>query len=120
MVRNDDILVVKGSHFAIKFAERDSGKNLAKEFWEQLDGQTQRRFLVLFQRFCDTGRLSSPDQWRKVGDGVREFKRSGYRIFSFRDGNAWYLTSGFKKSTKKRQNEAIKQAMRIRDEHMAR
>lgn len=121
MVRNDDILVAEGSHFAIQFAERDSGKKLAKEFWEQLDGRTQTRFLVLFQRLCDTGRLSSPDQWRKVDDGVREFKRSGYRIFAFRAGDVWYLTNGFKKSKKKkRQSEAIRQAVRIKNECMAR
>jgi hypothetical protein len=120
MDSSGDRIVTAGALFSVRYAVRASGKRPAEEFLGSLDRKAQMRLFLLMQRLCDCGRITNKQQFRKLRDEIWEFKRGSHRLFAYREDSVWYLTNGFCKSTKKLQDAAIEQAIRIRSEQIAR
>jgi Phage derived protein Gp49-like (DUF891) len=109
----------RGIRFTVIYAIRTDESIPALDFFEGLDRQWQARFLTLYTRLGDTGRISNPEQFSKFGDDFWEFKAFRYRMpCYYREGKQVVITHGF---IKKKEGRAPEQentrANDIRAEH---
>jgi hypothetical protein len=117
---DDNWLVRSGTWGSIRYAVRDNGKALAKEFIDTLDDSQKRKLAVLFQRMADIGTIRNREQFRKVSGAIFEFKRHQLRIGCFQVERTWFLTHGFSKKTDDWLPSELQRANDIRSEHLAR
>jgi phage-related protein len=109
---NDD-LVCDGAWGSIRYAKLPDGSMPAKEYLESLDEKDLTRVIALMQRMADVGRICNTEQFRKLDDGIWEFKRGPVRILCFQRGNGWVLTHGYKKQSQRLPASELKRAKRI-------
>ena len=105
--------VQTGPARSITCALRPDGKSPAKDFLDNLDEKTRRRFTVSFQRMADEGHINNKEHFRKVQDRIWEFKRFQHRIGCFQDGQEWVLTHGFIKKGDKWPRTQVERAVLI-------
>lgn len=115
---DDKHVIAKGERCSVVFAVRANGSRPAEEFLRSLEKPFQMQLLAQIQRLCDSGRLRSPDQIRKLHDNIWEIKRGPVRLLMFQKGNVWFATHGFRKQTQKCPKRQMDLARTIRDEHL--
>jgi Phage derived protein Gp49-like (DUF891) len=118
----DTNLAYRGLHFSIVFAIRNDGTRPALEFFRDLDARWQARFLTLYTKLGDTGRIPNTEQFSKFGDEFWEFKAFRYRMPCYYGADKHVvITHGF---VKKKEGSAPRQeqdrAKSIKQEHDAR
>ena len=102
-----DNVAYRGVRFTVVYAIRNDESLPALAFFRGLDPQWQGRFLTLFTRLGDTGRISNPEQFSKFGEDFWEFKAFRYRMpCYYREGKLVVVTHGF---VKKKEGRAPKQ-----------
>jgi hypothetical protein len=100
----------RGGRFTIVYAIRGDESIPALDFFDGLDRQWQARFLTLYTRLGDTGRINNTDQFSKFGDDFWEFKAFRYRMpCYYREGRKVVITHGF---IKKKEGRAPEQEKR--------
>ncbi|OGL47888.1 MAG: hypothetical protein A2161_22770 [Candidatus Schekmanbacteria bacterium RBG_13_48_7] len=110
---------------AIGYATRKNGKREAQEFLEKLYQEGKKReyakFASLFKMMKDSGKISNPEDFKFLQDGIYEFREhhGPYRLYCFKDEGKIFLTHGCKKRFgKQRENEEIEKAKIIRHEDL--
>ena len=116
----DDLILAEGWWGSVQYAVRSSGKSEAKSWFEKQKPKVQSQFDHLFRRIAQTGLISNKELFRKLKDGIFEFKRGGNRIACFRVENTWFLTHRFPKASDKNLPKQISRARNIMHEHMER
>jgi Phage derived protein Gp49-like (DUF891) len=109
----------RGIRFTVVYAIRIDESIPALDFFDGLDRQWQARFLTLYTRLGDSGRISNPEQFSKFGDDFWEFKAFRYRMpCYYREGRQVVITHGFIKKKEGRAPEQEKtRASDIRREY---
>ena len=109
----------RGQQFTIVYAIRNDDSIPAQDFFEALDRQWQARFLTLYTRLGDTGRISNPEHFSKFGNDFWEFKAFRYRMPCYHcEGRLVVITHGFTKKKEGRAPEQeIDRAERIQNEY---
>ena len=87
-------------------------------FLEELPEKERMRFVTLFQRMADTGRIHNEEQFKKEQDKIYAFKRGQMRIGSFQIEERWLLTHGFIKKCSRWPKAELDRAERIMNEHL--
>lgn len=120
---SDDIVEYRHSNLCrIAYARRRNGSIPAKEFLDSLEKDAYNKFRALFDRMLEHGKIvNSQKFWKLRGNSeLWEFKSKPYRIFTFQDGNTWFLTHGFKKDSDDTPPQEIKRGVDIKNEHLSR
>ena len=121
MCRTDgELLIQAGPWGSVRYAVRDNGKVLAKEFIEALDDSQKRKLGTLFERMANFGLIRNRTQFKKVSGAIFEFKRHQLRVGCFQVGRTWLLTHGFCKKADDWLPSELQKANGIRNEHLAR
>lgn len=109
----------RGVRFTVVYAIRNDESIPALDFFDGLERQWQARFLTLYTRLGDSGRISNDQQFSKFGDDFWEFKAFRYRMpCYYREGRLVVITHGFIKKKEGRAPEQEKTRTRdIRREH---
>lgn len=88
-----------GTYGSVLFGRSQDGTHDAKDFWDKLTIQQKAAFLALFGMISNDRnlQLNNRQKFKLVEGKLYEFKSNTHqmRIFCFRDGSSWYLTSGF-------------------------
>ena len=112
------INVKSGSAFTIYALEED-GRCKVMKFIEALGDNDRERMAWYIDRTADFGLIQNTKQFKplKGEGGIFEFrmKRSGARIFCFRDDRAVILTNGYYKKTDPIDPLEKQRAQRLRD-----
>ena len=116
---DDQWLVANGTWGSIRYAVRENGKALAKEFIDALDDPQKRKLSALFEKMANFGIIRNRTKFKKVSGDIFEFKRHQIRIGCFRVERTWYLTHGFFKKTDRWLSSELQRANDIRSEHLA-
>jgi hypothetical protein len=109
----------------VRFAERANGKRPAQDFLQELKKKDRNSYLSML-RVLENFQNSGPEavtglyKMLKGHGGLFEFMIKRYRILAFRDGDAVFLTNGFKKTTYETPPGEIERAHKIRSEHLSR
>jgi hypothetical protein len=90
-------ILLNGTRASVEYAYRTDGSSESRD-WLESDPAMKRRFGVLFERLCSTGRIANETQFRRLLDPVWEFKRGDDRLLCFRVGSRFLLTHRIKKS----------------------
>lgn len=116
MVNN---VAYRGQQFTIVYAIRNDDSIPARNFFDNLDRQWQARFLTLYTRLGDTGRITNIEQFSKFGDDFWEFKAFRYRMpCYYREGRQLVITHGFiKKKEGRAPEQEIDRAEKIQSEY---
>ena len=108
----------RGVRLKVVFAIRDDESIPARNFFDGLDRQWQARFLTLYTRLGDTGRISNPEQFSKFGDDFWEFKAFQVRMICyFLPGRRVVVTHGFAKKKDAFDKREIRRAEAIKSEY---
>lgn len=113
-------IIAEGSHGTIEYGVCLNGAMPAREFVEGLDEGDRRKIAVLFERLAETGRIFNREQFKKIDDGIWEFKRGPVRVSCFQIGNRWILAHGFIKKQDRWPAGELERAKRIMTEHVQR
>jgi hypothetical protein len=99
----------RGICLTVVYAIRADDSIPALDFFDGLDRQWQARFLTLYTRLGDSGRISNLEQFSKFGEGFWEFKAFRYRMpCYYREGRQVVITHGFIKKKEGRAPEQEK------------
>ncbi len=107
----------EGSCKKVVFALRHDGGSPAAAFYDALSFSDQAKLLTLFERMGDHGRIANREKFKKIEDGLFEFKSFQIRMpCFFLAGGLVVITHGFRKKRDKIPRAEIDKARRIRDE----
>lgn len=119
-----DHLILEQGLINVAFLVDPAGRSPAKDFLEsdEVSPQDKTRLAYLFKKMATQGVLKNPEHFKKLEGRkeAHEFKAHQARVFAFRDGNCWFLTSGVVKKKDKHQPADIDRAERIWEEHRSR
>lgn len=94
-----DGCVFPGQYGQVRFARAADGSFMVKPVWDTESKQWQKAFMVRFVAITSepTLRLVNTEHFKQVEGDLYEFKHNGQqsRIFTFRDGQCWYLVDTF-------------------------
>lgn len=101
------------------------GRDHADKFIKDLNKNNQKGLRILkgcIRVVADQETCINESIFKLVGDGVYEFKKSGMRLYAFKDcleGHEHFIlcTNGGKKNTPKEQDRDIKKAESIKDRY---
>jgi len=108
----------KGSKFTIAFAQTGSGCP-AGEFFDALEDSDKAKLMALFRLLGDQGRISNPEKFGSLGDGLYEFKSFQIRMpfaYARHERRLVIISHGFIKKRDKAPKEEIERARRILEE----
>jgi len=116
-------LIINRARFVIAFAVAANGRCPAQEFLESHDpsDKDKRKLIRLFENMATNGEIRNDENFKKLEHRreVHEFKGHKARVFAFRQGNCWFLTSGVVKKKDAHRPADIDSAERIWEEHKA-
>jgi hypothetical protein len=93
-----DNIAYCGSKLTVEFAKLTNGPMPGLDFLVALEDRWQARLRALFERLGEFGRITNPEQFRKVRDGFWEFKCFQIHMLCyFRPGGHVVITHGFTK-----------------------
>jgi hypothetical protein len=72
-----------GAHFTIRCQELQNGACPVGEFLDGLPKSDRRKLDVLFEYLGEHGKITNPEKFKKVEDGIWEFKSFQIRILCF-------------------------------------
>jgi hypothetical protein len=89
----------RGPYGAVKYGRTGDGTEHAWEFWQnRMNSQARSAFGTLFRMITSSRSLQifNRQKFKQVEGDLYEFKSNAHqmRIFCFRRGDTWYLTSG--------------------------
>ena len=116
---NKSKLVYDGKVFKIEFFVTESGKVPAEEWLESLTEKQQAKFVALFMRFGDLGKIWNERKFKHLSgtDQIFEFKVDSGRVLSFFFyGKRLVLTHGFSKKSAKTPKKEIEMAEKFKQE----
>ncbi len=93
----------------------------AKQFFDNLGPQDQRKLMVLFQWLADQGRIFNREKFKKIEGtvGLFEFKSFQIRMPGFfTEESSFVITHGFWKQKDAFPRGQIETTYRIRGEHL--
>lgn len=116
-----DDLIKAGVRFEVRHAIRTNGAMEAKAWFDDPANEAAVvKFDHLFRKVCAGERIFNQQQFRKLRDGIFEFKRDANRLLCFQEGRCWRITHHYPKGSNKCPEKQIERAIRIREEHRAR
>jgi hypothetical protein len=119
-----DHLIIERGRYTIAFALDANGKCPARDFLESGEPTKEHkaRLATLFKKTAAVGPPTLEEHFKKLEGwkDVFEFKAHQARVFTFRDGDVWYLVSGVVKKKDKHKKTDIERSERIWAEHKAR
>ncbi len=119
-----DHLIIERGRYTIAFALDAAGRCPAKDFLESDEPTKEHkaRLATLFRNTAEVGPSQRDVHFKKLEgrDEVCEFKAHQTRVFTFRDGDVWYLVCGVVKKKDKHKKADIDRAERIWAEYKAR
>jgi len=113
-----DSLVVSGARGEVRYAVKENGEMLAKEFIDGLPVPDKSKLFALFRRLAVNGTIHNVEKFRKERGEIYAFKSAQIRIPCFRVGNRWFLTHGFTKNVDRWKKADLDRADKIRQEHL--
>lgn len=107
--------VVKGPCRRVQWARDRNGSYPGFEFYNSLDEEEQAKALGLFRRLADSGRIQNKQQFKKLEEGLWEFKpTSQVRLFGdHRPGGRFLVAYGVKKKKWKHSRSDLNKAQRV-------
>ena len=112
--------LLAGGRQPVHAAQKLDGTEPALGFINDLDDKDKRRVLRLFEKKA-AGHALSPEDFRKLRDGLFEFKDFQIRMPCFSTPKGWFVTHGFIKKKEGRTPESeIARADLIRSEFLKR
>jgi|HubBroStandDraft_5_1064220.scaffolds.fasta_scaffold52909_3 hypothetical protein len=88
----------RGALFTIEYAKRRDGSMPGLDFFNEAEVRWQARLIILFKLLADTGRIRNLEQFRKIAEGLFEFKAFQVRMpCYFRPDQRVVITHGFRK-----------------------
>jgi phage-related protein len=97
-----------------------SHRFLAEDYLNGLEIQAKSRAEALFKKMAAEGKIWNEEKFRHEGDGIYCFKPQGHRFPSFRDGNDYVVTHGFKKQSGKMPQNEMDRAKEARRQYKER
>ena len=98
----------------MEWAETRAGKRPAKEFYDNLDEEDQAKAQALFKRFADHGRITNREKFKKLQDGLFEFKSYQVRFLGdHRPGHRFVVATGIKKKRDKHKRKDLDKALEV-------
>lgn len=114
-----DDFVQAGAWGEIRHAKRANGSMEAKDWLQSATDGELSKFDHLFRRMAAFGKIHNDEHFRKLRDGIFEFKRDGNRILCFQHGLCWRLTHYYGKGGKRKcPPDQIEHAIQIRSEFL--
>lgn len=114
----DRSIAFKGQKFTILWAATGNGRFPALEFFETLEVRNQAKILALFEMLAAMGSISNEQKFKKLQDGIWEFKSYQLRFLgSFRPDGVFVVATGLKKKRDKHKTKDLGRARRILEEH---
>lgn len=109
-------ILYRGKQYDLLSVTHD-GKSQVKEFIKTLPQSDQKKIFALLCRTADHGTLSNEEKFRKLDDGIWEFKSFQVRLLCYFERHRLIiLTHGFIKKKDRTPKSEIDRAIRIRDE----
>lgn len=109
---------MRGQKKTVEWAETSSGRRPAQEFFEELGDQDKAKVLALLKRFANHGRISNREKFKKIQDGLFEFKSFQVRLLGdHRPGHRFLLALGLTKKRNKHRPKDIRKALAILEDH---
>lgn len=116
-------LIIARGRLVIAFAMAANGRCPARDFLESRDpsDKDKSKLYRLFETMATHGEIRNTENFKKLEHRreVHEFKGHKARIFAFRQGKQWFLTSGVVKKKDAHRPADIDSAERIWEEHKA-
>lgn len=112
------IPAARGRWGTVEWAIDARGRKPGCEFFERLGESDQAKVLALFRLLADTGQIRNREKFKKVVDGLFEFKSFQLRFFGdFRPGYRFIVASGVRKKQHRADPADIRVALRILEEN---
>jgi len=112
---HDHDVVAKGPCRTIHFAREKNGNCPALEFYESLSKDEQAKALALFKRLADSGSIHNREKFKKLEDGLWEFKPTSQVRFigDFRPRGRFFVSLGVRKKKDRHSSSDLDRARRI-------
>ena len=110
---------MRGPCLNVQWARDQAGGYPARDFFDSLDEKDQAKALSLFERLATSGKINNREKFKKVEDGLWEFKpNKQIRLFGdFRPGGRFLIASGAKKQKWRLSHEDLERAHRVLSEN---
>ena len=117
---HENILFYEGEQYSVFFHAQDKGASEVYDYYQQCDDLTRASLLYLVKIIANTGRIYDETKFR-VEDKQHKiycFKPKKERFFCFFfKGKEIIITSGYTKQRQKLDRNALKKAIKIRQEY---
>ena len=113
--------IIEGAKRSLHWMPDASGKFRARDYYDELDEKTRKRFKALFARMAREG-IRNQAHFRWVDGPVGYFKADCHRITCFEEDDRLLLVSGILKKTDRdtRSRREVKIALGLRDDYLKR
>lgn len=117
----DDQVAIHGEKLRLLWAMEATGRTPAREFFLAQSGGDRAKLLALFKRLADLGAIGNHEKFKKLEDGLWEFKSFQLRILgAFRPDSIFLLAHGVRKKKDHHSKADLETARRVLKEHDAR
>lgn len=116
----DELVLFRG-RMVVAYAVEESGQSMARDFLNSRDvtEKDKRKLHRLFEQMAQQGEIVNDQNFKKLEgrSEVHEFKGHKARVFAFRSGGTWFLTSGVVKKRDLHRPSDIDRAERLWQQH---
>ena len=110
-----DVVVYRGTSFAVEWYFDNRGISHAKEYYEKLPLDRRVKFLKLVRLIAEAGRIFDKTKFRNEGDQIFAFKPQPDRFLCFFfTGRKIIVTNGFQKKSQKLPHGEKERALRAK------
>ena len=111
-------IAFKGTRFTIEWYYDSRGKSQAKEYFEELSVDEQKKVFYLFEAMANLGKIINEEKFRHEGDQIYAFKPMSYRFLSFFFiGSKIIVTNAFEKKGQKLPSKEKVRALHCRQDY---
>lgn len=113
----EDVLIYRGSQFAIEWYFDDQGRSPAKDYYEKLPIERRVKFIKLARLMGEAGKIFDITKFRNEGDQIYAFKPQPDRYLCFFVvGRKIIVTNGFEKKSQKLPQKEKDRALRAKED----
>lgn len=107
-----------GEKFTIEWALDGNGTARGLEYFQQLRTKDQVKVTALLKRLADHGAITNREKFKKLDDGLFEFKSYQVRLLGdFRPGGRFLIAYGVTKKDDRHKNKDLRIAREILANH---